>query len=134
MSRKELVHGLRAKSMRRRLRDEHVAETSAGEQSHHEAVESLRQWHIRRVEECLAKTEGGRFPIAQAELTRTRAFLERAALQQRAVKFLHACEASLAKGEDIEERPYTPKPRIFKSTRPEWMRDASLLPKKPPGR
>ena len=128
MTRKALDHGLRGLATRCRLKEQHIADNAAGEHSHHLAVEALRDWQRRRIDEALGKVSDK--PIAETHLKRLRERATRG-LSQRESAMLLAIESRLAKGEDIEDRPIRPR-HFLPSKRPDWMYNQALLPKKPP--
>ncbi len=132
MSRKELAHGLRQKTLRRRLKEQQIDDNAAGSHSHALAVAAHRDWLRRRVAEALAKTDGK--PVAAEMLAKLqKRAAEPECLSRRQILLLMVIENRLAKGEDVKEQAARPRP-LVPSKRPEWMRDQSLLPKRPPGR
>jgi len=129
VTRTALDHGLRGVAMRRRLKEQRIADNAAGEHSHHLAVQAHHDWLRRRIAEALTKVADK--PEALAGLTRLQAQAERG-LSFAAIRFLQVIENRILHGEDIEPREMRQRP-FRPSKRPDWMRDQTLLPKRPPG-
>jgi len=132
MTRKTLSQGLREKSLRRQLKEQKIEDNAAAIHSHALAVEAHKDWLRRRIAEALTKVDGK--PEAALLLARLqKRATEAAGLSHRQIRLLMVIENRLAKNEDVvaqepQRRAWIP------SKRPEWMRDAALLPKRPPGK
>lgn len=127
-----LERGLRKRATDVRLHDEHTARISEAAQSHAMALEALREWHQRRIEQALRKCSDK--PLARQGLEKILPIAKRVPLRPETVKFLTVAERCLEAGVDIEERPQKQRQGWVPTKRPDWMLDPALLPKRPPGK
>ena len=132
MPRKSLSEGLSAKSVSVRLANERIEKSNAGRQNHAEALNALRDWHARRVEQAKRKADDK--PIALEILGRFEKWCAERPLIPSCVRLLEVIEKNLRDGIDVERRERKPSLREPPRKRPAWMVDASLLPKRPPTR